>query len=110
MGRRSALDTPPSSVVAYADAPDPHGAVVRGSRLSVLLRAALALVVALLVLAALRWAPVYAEPPFPVRALPLAGPAVVLAVLVALTARERPSRPLRPFIIALLASRAIGIL
>jgi len=76
---------------------------VRGSRLSVLLRAALALSVALLVLAVLRWAPVHAEPPLPVRALPLAGPAVVLAVLVALTARERPSRPLRSFVVALLA-------
>ena len=79
--------------------------------LPVLLRAALALVVALLVLAVLRWAPVYAEPPLPVRALPLAGPAVVLAVLVALTARERPPRPLGPFVAALLACAAmLGLL
>ena len=93
-------------VVAYADALDARGAVVRGSPLSVLLRAALALVMALLVFAVLRWPPVYAEPPFPVRALPLAGPAVVLAVLVALTARERPPGPLRPLLIALLACAA----
>ncbi|HEY2945336.1 MAG TPA: hypothetical protein VGN09_23075 [Vicinamibacteria bacterium] len=79
---------------------------MRVSRLAAVLRVALALVVALLVLAVLRWAPVYAEPPFPVRALPLAGPAVVLALLVALTARERPSRPLRPLAIALLACAA----
>jgi hypothetical protein len=83
---------------------------VRGSRLSALLRAALALVVALLVLAVLRWGPVYAEPPFPVRAVPVAGPAVVLAVLVALTSRERPSRPLRPFVIALVACAAALVL
>ncbi|HEY2941670.1 MAG TPA: hypothetical protein VGN09_04480, partial [Vicinamibacteria bacterium] len=79
---------------------------MRVSRLAAVLRVALALVVALLVLAVLRWAPVYAEPPFPVRALPLAGPAVVLALLVALTARERPPRPLRPLAIALLACAA----
>ena len=36
------------------------------SSVSAVLRAALALVVALLALAVLRWAPVYAEPPFPV--------------------------------------------
>lgn len=68
-----------------------------------ILRAALVLVVALLVLAVLRWAPVYAEPPLPVRALPLAGPAVLLAVLVALTARERRPRRLLPLVIALVA-------
>src|SRR2546428_951124 len=106
----TALDTAPPAVVAYAVARDAGGAVVRGYRLSVLFRAALAVIVALLVLAVLRWAPVYAESPFPVRALPLAGPAVVLAVLVALTARERPSRPLRPFLIALLACSAALVL
>jgi len=79
---------------------------VRGSRLSDALGAVLALVVALLVLAVLRWGPVYAEPPLPVRALPLAGPAVLLAVLVALTAGERPSRPIRPFVFALFACAA----
>jgi hypothetical protein len=75
---------------------------VRGFRLSDLLRAAFALDVALLVLAVLRWGPVYAEPPFPVRALPLAGPAVALGALVALTGRERPSLSWRPFLFALL--------
>src|SRR2546426_8657680 len=95
----TALDTAPPAVVAYADARDARGAVVRGYRLSVLFRAALAVVVALLVLAVLRWAPVYAEPPFPVRALPLAGPAVVLALVVAPPARERPPRPPRPVLI-----------
>jgi len=78
---------------------------VRG-RLPDILRAALALAVALLVLAVLRWAPVYAESPLPVRALPLAGPAVVLAALVALTARERPAPRLAPFLIALVACAA----
>ena len=79
---------------------------MRSSRLSDALGDALALVVALLVLAVLRWGPVYAEPPLPVRALPLAGPAVLLAVLVALTAGERPSRPIRPFVFALFACAA----
>jgi hypothetical protein len=78
--------------------------------LSNVARLSLAVVVALIVLAVLRWAPVYAEPPFPVRALPLAGPAVVLAVLVALTARERRSRALRPFVVALLACAAALVL
>jgi len=78
---------------------------VRGS-LPAAFRAALALVVTLVVLAVLRWAPVYAEAPLPARALPLAGPAVVLAVLVALTARERPRPRLRWFVIALAACAA----
>jgi len=78
---------------------------VRGS-LPAVFRAALALVVALLVLAVLRWSPVYAETPLPVRALPLAGSAVVLAVLVALTARERPAPRLRWVAIALGACAA----
>jgi F5/8 type C domain-containing protein len=74
--------------------------------LPAVLRAALAVVVALLVLALLRWSPVYAETPLPVRALPLAGPAVALAVLVALTARERPAPRLRGLVIALVALTA----
>ena len=75
-------------------------------RVPAVLRAALAVVVALLVLAVLRWAPVYAETPLPVRALPLAGPAVVLAALVALTARERPAPRLRGLVLALAACLA----
>jgi len=76
-------------------------------RLSDAARVTLAVVVALLVLAVLRWAPVYAEPPLDVRALPLAGIAVILAVLAALTGGERPRRRLRPIAIALLACVAI---
>ena len=52
-------------------------------------RAALAAVVFLLVLAVLRWHPVYAQPPLDVRALPLGAAALLLAVLAALTAHER---------------------
>lgn len=74
--------------------------------LPTVLRVALALVVALLVLAVLRWGPVYAEPPFPVRALPLAGPAVILAVLVALAGGEPRPRRLLPFALALVAAGA----
>src|SRR5262249_14918039 len=54
-----------------------------------------------------RWAPVYAEPPLDVRALPLGGIAVVLAVAVALTGRERPPARLRPIVAALLACVAV---
>lgn len=63
--------------------------------------AGLAGAVFLLVLAALRWAPVYAEPPWDVRALPLAGPALLLAIVAALTGRERRPRPVRPLVLAL---------
>jgi len=77
------------------------------SRVSDVLRAALAVAVALLVLAILRWAPVYAEPPVGVRALPLGGIAVILAVAVALTGRERPPARLRPIVVVLLASAAV---
>jgi hypothetical protein len=64
-------------------------------------RAGLALTLSLLVLAVLRWGPVHAEPPVDVRALPLAGPAVILAVLGGITGRERRPRPARPFLVAL---------
>jgi hypothetical protein len=76
-------------------------------RLSDAARVTLAVTVALLVLALLRWAPVYAEPPLDVRVLPLAGIAVLLAVLAALTGGERPRRRRRPIAIALLASVAV---
>jgi PA14 domain-containing protein len=59
-------------------------------------RAALAAVTFLLVLAVLRWPPVDAQPPLDVRAVPLAGAAVVLAILAALTGRERRPVRLRP--------------
>ena len=52
-------------------------------------RTGLALTLALLALAASRWAPVGAEAPLDVRALPLAGPALGFAILAALNGRER---------------------
>src|SRR5512134_1818538 len=71
-----------------------------------LCRAALAGVVLLLVLAVSRWGPVYAEPPLDVRALPVAGIAVLLAVLAGFTGGERPGFPLRPIAWALLTAVA----
>jgi hypothetical protein len=70
-------------------------------------RAALAVVAFLLVLAILRWPPVFAHPPFDVRALPLAAAAVVLAVLAALTGRERRPVRVRPTVFTLLATLAL---
>lgn len=69
--------------------------------LSAASRAGLSGAVFLLVLAVLRWAPVHAEPPWEVRALPLAGAALLLAIVAALTGRERPRRPVRPLVLAL---------
>jgi hypothetical protein len=60
---------------------------------SFLSRAATAATLALLVLAVTRWAPVEAEPPFDVRALPLALLLVVFSSAAALTGRRRPPRP-----------------
>jgi len=74
--------------------------------LSAAARAALAVVLFLLVLAFCRWPPVHAQVPFDVRALPLAGLAVVLASLVAVTARERRPAPVRPWAIAGVVSGA----
>jgi hypothetical protein len=62
---------------------------------SVIARAALSSTLALLVLATLRWAPLEAEPPVDVRALPLALPLVGFAVAAALTGRRRRPRPWR---------------
>jgi hypothetical protein len=59
-------------------------------------RAGLAGVLFLLVLAVLRWGPVSAASPLDVRALPLAVPALVLAVVAALTGAERRPRPVAP--------------
>lgn len=63
-------------------------------------RAALAVVLFLLVLAFCRWPPIHAQVPFDVRAMPLGGLAVVLACLAAVTARERATAPVRPWAIA----------
>ncbi len=68
--------------------------------LSGLARAGLAAAVFLLVLAVTRWGPIHAEPPWDVRALPLAGPAVLLAILAALTGHERRPGPVRPLLAA----------
>ncbi len=66
-------------------------------------RAATAVLASLLVLAVLRWPPVWARPPFDVRALALAGPLVACAVLAALTGRPRSTRPVKPVAAALAA-------
>src|SRR5262245_37328273 len=73
---------------------------------SILPRAAAAVATLLLVLAVLRWEPVHAEPPWPVRARPMAGIVVLLAVAAALTARERP--PVSPRAIATAAAVLLG--
>ena len=69
-------------------------------------RAAVAVLLGLLVLAVLRWPPVWARSPLDVRALSLAGPAVVLAVVAALTSRPHPPRPWRALAVALGAALA----
>jgi hypothetical protein len=69
-------------------------------------RAGLALAVFLLALAVLRWRPVYAEPPWDVRALPLSGIAVLLAIPAALLGRERRPRPVAPVALAALVTAA----
>ena len=65
----------------------------------------MAATLALFVLAVTRWAPVAAEPPVDVRAMPLALPLVGLAALAALTGGPRPRRrPWRAALAALLAA------
>jgi hypothetical protein len=64
-------------------------------------RLGLALVFFLIGLAVLRWGPVHAESPLDVRALPLAGPAVMLAVVAACTGRDRRPRSVRPLLAAI---------
>jgi len=76
--------------------------------LSVLSRFGLAVTVFSIVLAVARWGPVYAETPLHVRALPLFGPAVLLAIVGVLTGRERRPRPVRPLLAA--AVVALGML
>jgi hypothetical protein len=63
-------------------------------------RSALAIVVFLLAQAVLRWAPVYAEPPWDVRALAMAPATLVLAIAVAATGRVRRPGPVRWLIFA----------
>jgi len=60
----------------------------------------------LLVTGVLRWRPVYAEPPWDVRALPWAGAAVLLAVAAGLTARDRRPRRVRAVVLAALGTAA----
>ena len=71
-------------------------------------RAGLAAVVLLIVLAVTRWGPIHAEPPVDARAGPLALPALLLAIVAALTGRERRPRPVRPLLLA--AALAAGAL
>jgi hypothetical protein len=73
---------------------------------SELSRGGLALAVFLLALAILRWHPVCAEPPWDVRAMPMAGAAVLLAVCAALTGGPRRRRPLKPILLGLAAVAA----
>ena len=78
--------------------------------LSLVGRLGLALTLALLTVAASRWAPVAAEAPLDVRALPLAGPALGLAILAALTGRARPATRWRAAALALaLAAVALAL-
>jgi hypothetical protein len=67
---------------------------------SPLARGGLGIGVALLALAVLRLDPVGAHAPLPWRARSLALPVLLLAVLAALTARERPARGFRPLAMA----------
>jgi PA14 domain len=69
-------------------------------------RAGVAVALFLVVLGVSRWAPLYAEPPVDVRALPFAGLAVVLAVAAGLTGHSRASRPAWPIVGALVATLA----
>jgi len=72
--------------------------------LSLCSRGGLALLVALLTLAVLRWEPVFAEPPWDVRALPLAGPLLGLAAVAALSGRPRRCSPWRPVLWSLVVA------
>jgi hypothetical protein len=72
-------------------------------------RAGFALALALLVLAVSRWPPVHARPPLEVEAQTLAAPTLALAILAALTGRERRPRPWRLVLAALLGA-TVGLL
>lgn len=75
-----------------------------GRVLSFSARTALSIVVFLVALAVLRWAPVHAEPPWDVRALPLAAPTVLLAIVAALAGGPRRPGPWGPAALCLLAA------
>ncbi len=72
---------------------------------SLLARVGLAVAIVLLVMAFSRWAPVHAQAPLAPSALFLAGPAVLLAILAALTGGER--RPARWRLVALALAAAL---
>lgn len=67
-------------------------------------RLGFAVTLALVALAALRWSPIDAQAALDVRALPLAGPALGLAVLAALTGHERRPGPWRRVLLGLVAA------
>jgi hypothetical protein len=69
-------------------------------------RLGFAVTLALLALAVSRWSPIDAEPPLDVRALPLALPALALAMTAALAGRERRPRSWRRWALALAAAVA----
>ena len=70
---------------------------------SALARSGFAATLFLLILALSRLGPVSAAPPLPVRALPLALPCLLCAILAALSGRTRRPRPWRKVALALLA-------
>ena len=73
-------------------------------------RLGFAVSIALLALAVSRWAPIEAQSPLDVRALPLAGPALGFAILAALTGRDRRPGPWRRVALALVAAvAALGL-
>lgn len=72
--------------------------------LRVVSRGGLALTGFLMALAVLRFAPVAAEVPFDVRALPLALPLLACAVVAALTGRGRRPRAVRPLLAGLVVT------
>jgi hypothetical protein len=72
--------------------------------LSLVARLGLSVALALAALAAARWSPVDASPPFDVRLAPLAGPVLGFAILAALTGRDRRGGQWRPVALALLAA------
>jgi hypothetical protein len=77
---------------------------------SELSRGGLAAAVFLLVLAVLRWRPVYAQPPWDVRAVAMGAACVLLATCAALSGRERRPRRLRPVLLAgVTASLALAL-
>jgi hypothetical protein len=72
--------------------------------LSLVGRLGFAVALTLVVLAAMRWAPIEARAPLDVRALPLALPALGFAVLAALAGRGRRPGPWRPVALGLLGA------